>query len=94
MTALTAPGTAASPRRGSRFVGAITGAATSVVSAALTPHKASLRRLTEMPLSVIGTGGIDFAAFHVNHGVGWLVLGVSLWVVEHLIADVEDSEMR
>jgi hypothetical protein len=40
-----------------------------------------------MPLAVAGTGFIDFAAFHVNHGVGWLVLGVSLWIVEHLVAD-------
>jgi len=60
----------------------------------LTPHKASVKRLAEMPLSVLGTGGIDFSAFHVNHGVGFLVLGVSLWVIEHLIADVEDGELR
>jgi hypothetical protein len=59
----------------------------SAAVAALTPHRASLLRLLDMPLAVIGTGCIDFAAWHVDHGVGWLVTGVSLWVVEHLIAD-------
>lgn len=62
-----------------------------VAVAALTPHKASVRRLADMPLSVIGTGAIDFASFHVSHGVGFLVLGVSLWIVEHLIAAAEDD---
>jgi hypothetical protein len=62
-----------------------------VIKTALTPHRASLARLADMPLSVVGTGGIDFAAFHVDHGVGWLVLGVSLWVIEHLIADDVDG---
>ena len=57
--------------------------------AAVTPHRASLRRLADMPLTVLGTGGIDFSAFHVTHGLGWLVTGVSLLVIEHLIADPE-----
>jgi hypothetical protein len=56
-------------------------------AAAVRPHKASLRRLTEMPLTVIGTAGIDFAAFHLAHGWGWLITGLSLLVVEHMIAD-------
>lgn len=60
---------------------------------ALTPHKASLLRLTEMPLSVIGYGLADFAAFHVDHGVGWLATAVSLIVIEHLIAD-DDTDGR
>jgi hypothetical protein len=59
-------------------------------SAAVAPHKASLVRLLDMPLAVIGTGFIDFSAFHVTHALGWLVTGASLWVVEHLIAD-DDS---
>jgi hypothetical protein len=62
-----------------------------VASAVVAPHKASVKRLADRPLSVLGTGGIDYAAFHVNHGVGWLVLGVSLWVIEHLIADLDDD---
>ena len=59
----------------------------SAVSAAFTPHKASLRRLAEMPLTVLGTAGVDFAAFQFNHDLGWLVIGVSLFIIEHLIAD-------
>ena len=55
--------------------------------ALVSPHKASLSRLAEMPLTVLGTAGIDFAAFHLAHGWGWLATGVSLLVVEHMIAD-------
>lgn len=58
-------------------------------AAAIAPHKASLRRLADMPLSVLGTAGIDFAAFHVTHALGWLVTGISLFLVEHMIADEE-----
>lgn len=54
---------------------------------AVAPHRASLLRLADMPLAVLGTGCIDFAAFHYVHMIGWLVTGVSLWVVEHMIAD-------
>lgn len=60
-----------------------------IAASAVKPHKASLRRLADMPLTVIGTGAIDFAAFHVAHGWGWLVTGASLMVIEHLIADNE-----
>lgn len=86
-----APPSARSPRRVLRKLRELAGG---VAAAALTPHKASVRRLADMPLSVVGTGAIDFASFHVSHAVGWLVLGVSLWVVEHLIADAEDDVTR
>ena len=56
-------------------------------SAVVAPHKASLRRLADIPLSVAGTAGIDFAAFHISHGWGFLVTGASLFVLEHMIAD-------
>jgi hypothetical protein len=82
------PAKARSPWRALRRLRNMAG---NVASAVVTPHKASVRRLADRPLSVLGTGGIDFAAFHVNHGVGWLVLGVSLWVIEHLIADLDDD---
>lgn len=55
--------------------------------AVVTPHRASLARLADMPLTVIGTAGVDFAAFHVAHGWGWLATGVSLFVIEQMIAD-------
>jgi hypothetical protein len=59
-----------------------------------TPHKASLARLADMPLTVIGTGGIDFSAWHLGHGWGWLVTGASLWLIEHMIADRDDDDPR
>lgn len=43
--------------------------------------------LVHMPLSVLGTASVDFAAFHVNHGIGWFVTGASLFVLERMIAD-------
>lgn len=54
---------------------------------AVTPHRAALANLKDMPLTVLGTGSVDFAAFHYVHMIGWLVTGVSLFVVEHVIAD-------
>jgi hypothetical protein len=62
---------------------------TTIAKAVARPHKASLRRLADIPLTVAGTAGIDFAAFHVAHGWGWLATGVSLLLIEHLIADGE-----
>jgi hypothetical protein len=80
------PAPAARKRLG-RVFGVAAGTVKRAVTVALTPHKASLKRLADMPLSVAGTGGIDFAAFHIGHGWGWLVLGASLWLIEHLISD-------
>ena len=57
------------------------------VRRAAAPHKASLARLWDVPLSVLGLGCIDFAAFHVAHGWGWLVTGLSLFLLEYMIAD-------
>ena len=64
-------------------------AVTTVAAAAVQPPKASLRRLADIPLTVVGAGFADFAAFHVGHGWGWLATATSLIVVEHLIADPE-----
>lgn len=86
--ATSAPAVASAPRRA---LSAAWSAASRAVSAVVAPHKASLVRLTEMPLVVLGTGLIDWSAFHVDQGVGLLVTGVSLWIVEHLIADDDDS---
>lgn len=60
-----------------------------VAQKAVAPHKASIANLKAIPLTVAGTGCIDFAAFHVGHGWGWLVTGVSLVLLEHIIADSE-----
>lgn len=52
-----------------------------------TPHKLAVSNLARMPLFLGGAGCVDFAAFHVNHGVGWLVTGLSLILIEHMAAD-------
>lgn len=87
--------TAALPSAGARRFGvralsAVRNAAASAVRTAITPHKASLKRLADIPLTVAGTGCADFAAWHISHGWGWLITGLSLVLVEHLIAD-EDA---
>lgn len=43
--------------------------------------------LVSMPLFAAGLACIDFAAFHLAHGWGWLATGVSLIVLELAIAD-------
>lgn len=55
----------------------------------IAPHKASLANLKAIPLTVAGLGCIDFAAFHLAHGWGWLVTGISLILLEHMIAEDE-----
>ena len=62
-------------------------AASFIATWTFTQHKASVKRLSEIPLTVTGIAFIDFAAFHVAHGLGWLVTGISLLILEHLIAD-------
>lgn len=59
----------------------------SAVVKAATPHRAALANLKDIPLTVLGIASVDFAAFHYIHMIGWLVTGVSLVVLEHLIAD-------
>lgn len=54
--------------------------------AVLAPHRVSLSRLLDMPLAVLGTGAVDFAAFHW-HWLGWIVLGASLWLWNEICAD-------
>ena len=67
----------------------VAGTIATVAGNAVTPHKAAIRRLADIPLTVLGAGCIDFAAFHLAHGWGWLVTGISLILLEHLIADTE-----
>lgn len=57
----------------------------------LNPPKAVLSKLVEIPLTVLGVASIDFAAFHMSSGFGWLVTGISLIMLEYMIADDEDS---
>lgn len=57
---------------------------------AIAPHRASLANLARVPLTAAGTGCVDYAAFHVASGLGWLVTGISLVLLEHVIADEAD----
>lgn len=66
-----------------RGVGAVRGA----MARAALPHRAALANLRAIPLTVAGTACVDFAAFHYIHALGWLVTGVSLMVLERMIAD-------
>ncbi len=67
----------------SGFLGKVSGIAKSVVSA----NTPVARRLSSIPLTLGGTGFIDFAAFHLAHGWGWLVTGISLIILEHVVSD-------
>lgn len=70
-----------------------TGRAVAAVAGALvSPHKAAVARLVEIPLTVVGVGCVDTAAWTVAAGLGWLVTGVSLFLLEHLIADPEPTQ--
>lgn len=75
----------------SRIRGLATAACRSIAAtaaSAVKPHKAALANLRSMPLTVAGTGCVDYAAFHIAaHGWGWLVTGLSLVVLELVIAD-------
>ena len=84
MTAVTA---IPAPSRLARLTAATRRAISGTVTRALAPHKAALRNLADIPFTCAGTGFIDFAAFHWAHSWGWLVTGLSLYCVEHLIAD-------
>ena len=57
------------------------------LSRLLKPARPALANLAAMPLHVAGLGCIDFAAFHLAHGWGWLVMGASLIWAEHVLAD-------
>lgn len=51
------------------------------------PHKAAISNLLHVPFTAAGAACIDYAGFHLGAGWGWLITGVSLIVVEHIIAD-------
>lgn len=65
---------------------------TVVASSAVAPHRASLANLKAMPLTVAGFGFVDFSAFYIGHGWGFLVIGLSLFLLEHMIAEDEPEQ--
>jgi hypothetical protein len=66
--------------------GALT-AVLAAVTAVFAPHKASVARLWDMPLTVAGLGCIDAAFFTWHLMAGLLVLGASLIVLNELTAE-------
>lgn len=75
------------PGRIRAFLKRFASTSSKVIATMAKPHRAALTNLTHMPLTVLGTTGIDFAAFHLAHGWGWLVTGISLIILEHMVAD-------
>lgn len=73
--------------RARAVLGILRSVVTIAAGAAVTPHKAALSNLASMPLTLAGVACLDFAAFHYVHMIGWAVTGLSLVVLEHLIAD-------
>jgi hypothetical protein len=74
------------PRFARHLAAARTGAARAA-RRLVRPHRAALANLAGIPLTVAAVPLIDFAAFHLGHGWGFLITGMSLIAVEHLIAD-------
>jgi hypothetical protein len=70
-----------------RVLTAVRLAVTGIAVRAITPHRAALANLRSIPLTLAGAGCIDFAAYHIGHGWGWLITGISLVLIEHVIAD-------
>ena len=82
----------AAHRRDSRVTAFFATVAMTIMLTAKTmiaPHKVSLANLKQIPLTIVGFACIDFAAFHLAHGWGWLVTGLSLILLEHMIAEDE-----
>lgn len=77
------PGTSRLTRAARTTVAAVTFAA----RVAARPHRAAVGNLLHMPFTAAGAACIDYAAFHIGSGWGWLTTGISLIIVEHLIAD-------
>lgn len=78
------------PRRSIRvtaFLTSLAGTLTLLGARAIAPHKASLRNLANVPLTVAGFGCVDTGVFQWSTPLGWIVTGLSLLVLEHIIAD-------
>jgi hypothetical protein len=83
------------PRRLRAAAITLWGAITALAIAAATPHRAAIANLAHMPLTVVGFGCADYAAWHLGGGWGWLAIAISLILLEHLVADeVGDPHQR
>lgn len=50
-------------------------------------YMVSVKNMQSIPLTIAGIGFIDWAAFFIATGVGLFAIGISLIVIEYLIAD-------
>lgn len=55
----------------------------------LRPVRVPLRNLASCPLFTVGVLVFDYGVYQWSHRVGWMVGGVSLMILEHVIADEE-----
>lgn len=82
----------AQPQRTPARIGRVSRAAVTAVIgcvlAAVAPHRASLRRLADIPLTVAGAALFDASFFQLGSlFAGLIVTGISLVVLEQMIAD-------
>lgn len=75
------------PSRVTAFLASLAGTLTLLGARAIAPHKASLRNLANIPLTVAGLGCVDTGVFQWSIALGWVVTGLSLVLLEHMIAD-------
>lgn len=78
--------------RATAFLTSLFGTLTVLGARVIAPHKASLRRLADIPLTVAGVACIDVGVFSANTIAGWIVTGLSLITLEHLIADEGEGQ--
>ncbi len=64
--------------------------ARNLLAVILSPARPALANLISIPLTVAGIGFIDTGVFLASAIAGWIVTGVSLLVLEHMIADETD----
>lgn len=82
MTVITAP-----LSRGKTRTSAVMTHARKFFAKILSPARPALLNLVSIPLTVAGIGFIDTGVFIASTVAGWIVTGVSLLVLEHMIAD-------
>lgn len=51
------------------------------------PHRAALSNLASIPLTTFGLGCICTGVFYASTIAGWIVTGLALIFLEHVIAD-------
>lgn len=74
-------------RRFSVVASVVLAAVVAGVKRLASPRSASLANLRKMPFTVAGLGCIDMGVFTASTVAGWIVTGLSLMLLEYMIAD-------